>query len=266
MTNIEQAREDYDRDGVCILRGIFDRPWLDLVERAIDEALRHPGPDAERYGPAGAERFFGDLDMWTRQESFRDFILKSPAGKLAGLIMGSSTSTFFYDQMLVKEPGTQQRTPWHQDQPYWAVSGRQVCSIWLPVDSVPKDVALEFVAGSHNWGQAYNPAHFADGSPYDGTGLPELPDIEAARDNYDILSWDVEPGDCLIFQAMLVHGAPANPKAGRRRVLSTRWLGDDARYTVPKGEVAIPTTKPDLADGAPYSGALYPTVWRAGAA
>ncbi len=266
MSSIEQARADYEKNGVCILRGAFDPFWLALIEEAVDEALENPGPHAERYGPKGAELFFGDLDMWTRSPGFKKFVLSSPAAELAGQIMGASAVTFLYDQLLVKEPGSQERTPWHQDQPYWAVSGRQVCSIWLPVDEAPKEVALEFVAGSHKWGQAFNPAHFADGSPYEGTGLPELPDIEAARDEYEILGWDVEPGDCLIFQAMIVHGAPGNARAGRRRVLSTRWLGDDARYREPQGEVAIPTTKPDLKDGEPFSGPLYPTVWRANAA
>ena len=77
--------------------------------------------------------------------------MNSPAAEIAGRIMESSTATFLYDQMLVKEPGSQQRTPWHQDQPYWAVSGFQVCSIWMPLDPVPREVSLEFVRGSHRW-------------------------------------------------------------------------------------------------------------------
>ncbi len=258
----DNAKAAYRRDGVCVLRGVFEPEWINKVARGVQQALAAPGPHGERYGPAGAERFFGDLDMWTRLPLFRDYVLNSPAGEIAGRLMRSSTATFLYDQMLVKEPGSQQRTPWHQDQPYWAVSGFQVCSIWMPLDTVPKEVSLEFVRGSHLWEQAFNPTHFADGTPYADTGLPRLPDIEAARQDYDIVSWDMEPGDCVVFQAMLVHGAPANPSAGRRRVLSTRWLGDDARYWKRPGEIAIPTTTPQLEDGAPYSGPLYPTVWR----
>lgn len=256
----------YREDGVCVLRGAFSPAWVETVAEGVRQALDAPGPHGERYGPAGAERFFGDLDMWTRLAPFRDFVMDSPAAEIAGRTMESSSATFLYDQMLVKEPGSQQRTPWHQDQPYWAVSGFQVCSIWMPLDPVPRDVSLEFVRGSHRWEEAFNPTHFADGTPYAGTGLPSLPDIEAARENYDIVSWDLEPGDCVVFQAMLVHGAPANPSAGRRRVLSTRWLGDDARFWRRPGEIAVPTTLPDLEDGEPFSGPLHPTVWRRDAA
>lgn len=258
----DDAKADYARDGVCVLRGVFAPAWIETVAEGVRQALDAPGPHGERYGPAGAERFFGDLDMWTRLDPFRDFVMNSPAAEIAGRTMGSSTATFLYDQMLVKEPGSQQRTPWHQDQPYWAVSGFQVCSIWMPLDPVPSEVSLEFVRGSHRWDQTFNPTHFADGTPYAGTGLPSLPDIEADRSAYDIVSWDLEPGDCVVFQAMLVHGAPANPSAGRRRVLSTRWLGDDARYEKHAGEIAIPTDSSGLVEGEAYGGPRHPCVWR----
>ena len=51
--------------------------------------------------------------------------------------------------MLTKEPGTRARTPWHQDQPYYNISGLQNCSFWIPVDPVAREATLEFVAGSH---------------------------------------------------------------------------------------------------------------------
>ena len=259
--DFDAARKAYQRDGACVLRGAFDPSWLETLARGIETALAEPGPYAERYGPPGQERFFGDLDMWTRVPEFADFIAHSPAGEIAGRIMDATRTTFLYDQMLVKEPGSQARTPWHQDQPYWAVEGKQVCSIWLPLDHVAKDVSLEFVAGSHNWGQSFNPQHFDDGRQYADTGLPPLPDIENNRDAYEILSWEMEPGDCVVFQAMEVHGAPANPTAARRRVLATRWLGDDAVYRTRSGEIAIPTITDGLVEGEPYGGPRHPTVW-----
>jgi len=84
---------------------------------------------------------------------------------LAGRVMDATRVNFFYDQLLVKEPGTSARTPWHQDQPYWAVSGRQVSSVWLTLDPVPEEVSVEYVCGSHRWPE-HNPDHFADSSPF----------------------------------------------------------------------------------------------------
>jgi len=241
---------------------MFPVDWLVFLEDAIEAAMRAPGPHAEEYTPAGGQgRFFGDLELAERLPAFRRFALASPAAEIAGRVMGAHAVRFFYDQLLVKEPGTAERTPWHQDQPYWAVSGRQVCSLWLPLDAVPEAAAVEYVCGSHHW-PAYSPYHFGDRTPYAGTGLPSLPDIDADRAAHRIARFAMQPGDVLVFQAMIVHGAPGNPGTGRRRALATRWTGDDARFCRRVGEVAIPTMDPGLAHGEPLSGERFPLAWR----
>lgn len=254
----------YEHDGVVCLREIMDLSWIAFLQDAVDRAMAMPGTDAEDYtAQGGAGRFFGDLDLWKRLPEFRHFVFASPCAEIAGTVMRSTKINLLYDQLLVKEPGTRERTPWHQDQPYWAVDGRQVCSIWLPLDTVPEATCVEYVRASHLWGP-HCPNRFADGTPYAGTGLPPLPDIEANRARYDILRWALEPGDCLVFQAMIVHGAPGNASAEhRRRALATRWTGDDARYARRAGEVAIPRTDPGLAHGAILDGVAFPVVWHA---
>ena len=58
-----------------------------------------------------------------------------------------------------------------------------------------------------------------------------LPDIDGDRSRYNILSWDMQPGDCVAFHAMMLHGSQGNhSKVRRRRALSTTWLGDDAVF------------------------------------
>ncbi|MGH8250031.1 MAG: phytanoyl-CoA dioxygenase family protein [Steroidobacteraceae bacterium] len=259
-----EALVDFREQGAVCLRGVFGDAWLDELRAGVEDALHHPGPMAEDYTPAGQPgRFFSDLDLWQRLPRFRRFVFDSPAAAIAGQLMQSRKITFLYDQLFVKEPGTGERTPWHQDQPYWAVSGRQVCSLWLPLDPVAAESSVQYIKGSHCW-PAHNPRHFADHSPYRGTGLPALPDIDAHPDRFERLAWDMQPGDCVVFQAMMVHGAAGNASlVRRRRALATRWCGDDARFVRRVGEVAIPTTDPGLADGAELDSELFPVVWRA---
>lgn len=252
---------EYQHNGVVKLAAIFDMEWIEHLRQAVDIAMAEPGPYAEEYAQ-GDGRFFGDLDVARRHAGVRDFVYNSPAAEIAGTIMVSNKINFFYDQLLVKEPGTPVATPWHQDQPYWAVSGQQVASIWLPLDPVASESSLKYVRGSHRWG-AHNPHNFIDNTPYEGTGLPELPDIEARRGEYEILGWDMEPGDCLVFQGMIVHGAGGNADlAHRRRALATRWTGDDARYEVRNGQVAIPTSDPGLEHGELMDCEDFPVIWR----
>ncbi len=119
---------------------------------------------------------------------------------------------------------------------------------------------MQYVSGSHEWGE-HNPRRFADQTPYEGTGLPELPDIESNRDQYDILGWDIAPGDCLVFQAMIVHGASGNVSSTtRRRAWATRWLGDDVRFCKRSGEVGFPTYDTGLKQADDIDCAHFPKI------
>lgn len=52
-----------------------------------------------------------------------------------------------------------------------------MCSIWLPLDRIPKDNCLEFVAGSHRW-PMFAPFFFSTGELYpeykDGSKVASL--------------------------------------------------------------------------------------------
>jgi ectoine hydroxylase-related dioxygenase (phytanoyl-CoA dioxygenase family) len=255
----------YERDGVVCLRGQFDASWIERMRAAIERDLAAPGPSATNFAEgSSAGRFFGDMFMWKSDPDFRAAALESPAPAIAARLMGSAHADFFYDQLFVKEPGTAHPTPWHQDQPYWPVKGWQVTSVWIALDAIDRsNGAVEFIAGSHKWGVHYRPTPFRKGHEikFTASDLQPMPAIESDRSKYDIRWWPMAPGDCLVFHAMMVHGAPGNDTPGaRRRGLSLRYTGDDARYDPRPGTFQFPYT-PDLPPGAPMTCDLFPRVW-----
>jgi len=225
----------FDQDGAVCLRDVFDSKWLSLIEQGLEQALNETGPYSRQPSPEeDPGQFFTDYFMWHRVPVLRRFALESPAGALAAKLLGSEQINFFFDGLFVKEPGTVTHSAWHQDQPSYNVDGRQVAVIWIPIDPVSKDSALELVGGSHRWGKWFVPEYFSgeqrNHDLSDDLYAP-LPDIDADRARYDILSWDMEPGDCVVFHAMMLHGSQGNlSKVRRRRALSTTWLGDDAVF------------------------------------
>ncbi|KAI8999568.1 hypothetical protein DFJ74DRAFT_477082 [Hyaloraphidium curvatum] len=146
---------------------------------------------------------------------------------------GSSYACFLYDQLFVKEPKTEDSTPFHQDRPYWAVGGDQVCSFWVPLDPIDKATCVEYVRGSHRW-REFNAIKFQPGNAlYRGANLPVLPDMDAAKaaGEHEFLAWDMEPGDMIVFNAMTVHGSKGNLRMGtRRRAWAFRFVGDDHAF------------------------------------
>jgi ectoine hydroxylase-related dioxygenase (phytanoyl-CoA dioxygenase family) len=259
----ESQVEAFARDGVVLLRGAF-KDWVEPLAKGIDGLMKNPSPLERSYHPQGdAAPFFQDLCNWQRFGDFKDFVYRSPAGAIAAQLMRSKTARFFHDHVLVKEPGTSVVTPWHQDLPYYCVEGEQSVSFWIPLDNVPRAISLECVAGSHKW-SVHKPKRFDGSDLYAGDETVEMPDIEGNRDQYSIVSWDMEPGDAVAFNFRTVHGAAANKGSGdRRRVFSARWVGDDAVFADRKGKGSPPFKHLTLKDGDRLDGPDFPVAFSA---
>lgn len=255
----------YRADGAVALRGCFDRHWIELLREGVERNLADPGPWACDYTPPeGPGGFRDDYCNWERIDQYRAFVEGSPAAAIVGTLMGADEVRFFHEHVLVKEPGTLEATPWHHDQPYYPVDGDQVCSVWLPLDPVPERACPRFVAGSHRWPGYLTPRSFVDQQPYAGSdAYAPVPAIDADPEQYRLLSWTLALGDCIVFHAKTVHGAPGTAGlTSRRRAFATRWLGDDAVWA----ERPFPTSPPfpgvDLAPGAPLDDPSFPRIAR----
>ena len=103
--------------------------------------MRTPGRYRREYEPEGSKGyFFGDYCNWARIPEYRDFVLHARTAALAARLMDSRTARFFHEHVLVKEPLTESRTPWHHDLPYYCIDGTQCVSFWTALDPVPRAV------------------------------------------------------------------------------------------------------------------------------
>ena len=121
--------------------------------------------------------------------------------------------------------------PWHQDAPYYFVDGKQTISFWIPIDPVGK-ATLRCIKGSHKWDKFVLPTRWLkeDNFYAENSDFLPVPDPDAEPDNYDVLEWQMEPGDAIAFDYRCVHGARGNMADTRRRALSLRYVGDDALH------------------------------------
>lgn len=114
----DHAVAAFRADGVVCLRALFAGAWAERLAAGIARNMADPGPYAREYGAAG-KGFFGDYCNWRRIPEYRDFVLASPAAAVATRLTGAGAIRFFHEHVLVKEPGTEEVTPWHHDSPYY---------------------------------------------------------------------------------------------------------------------------------------------------
>ena len=268
MYRVSQDEIDaFNEDGVVPLRQLVSKPDLARLGEAIEEDIRNPGPFYHGY-ESDEGRFHGNLRLWETQDTFRDICLNSELPNVVQAFFSSKKINMLYDQLFVKEASMTQRTRWHNDQPYWPIRGWQVLSIWIALDKTTADNGrVEFIRGSHKWGKWFQPEVFGKTdviSQYErNPDFEDIPDIEAERNNYDIVSWDLEPGDVYVFHAMTVHGAGGNNLTnGRRRGYTVRYTGDNVVYDVRAG-LSQPLLCDELHPGGPLDSKRYPVVLRA---
>ncbi len=273
-----QLVEQYFEDGVVYLPNIVEQHWIDKLRIGVDKNITTPSPrgrvwDKDEHGNV----CLFDAQAWTEIEEYREFVEGGPLAEIAGRLMNSEEVNFFYDAIFARTPGNQFRTPFHQDEPYWSVEGFNTCSIWMPLMSVERNSALEFVKGSHRWPHKYKQTNFgaltgheADQVHFDDQDTVPFPDIEGNRAQYDILSWSMEPGDIAVFNARMIHGGSGNLAPNKDlKVFNTQWLGEDVRINFrPEGmdpDHSAVMMEQGLGHGDRVSGPLYPVLWRAGA-
>ena len=203
------------------------------------------------------------------------------------------------DQMFYKPAGLIAPSAWHQDTCYYNVDGHQLIRAWVCADPVPRNISLEVLRGSHLWNVTYRPPVGMDPKS-DPTGaarlnerfdrgetligkeafekwtyfdsfldpsLPVLPDIEQSRDSFDILGWDYQPGDVILFHGNIVHSALGGVELPHpRRSHASLWAGPDVNYLKRRSQ-SIPDPKA-LYDHDPQNGQslsdfpdIFPIAW-----
>lgn len=255
---------DYEADGAVCVRQAFDASDVSLAAIAIEENLADLSPRAVRASAPDDGAFIEDFCNWSRIPAMERFIRESPAAAVAAHILGSETVRLYHDHMLVKEPGTQQQTPWHQDQPYYNVAGVQNVSMWFPVDPIPRATTVEFIAGSHR-GPWFVPRTFLDAQAkwFPEGSLAEPPDFDADPEQWPVIGWELEPGDAVFFHMATVHRAGGVEGPDRRRVLSVRMLGEDMRHAPRPWTTSppFPGLEEELPEGAVLDHPLFPVLY-----
>lgn len=257
----------FERDGAVQVRGLLDPASLSDLRAAFD-ALKASAYDLSDYygGPKREGTSLVRDDNWMHSEPMRRVVLHSAIPAAAAAVMQSSTARLYEDLLIYKSPGADQPTPWHQDEPQWPLTGRQMSSAWLCLDPVTRATgALRFVAGTHR-----GPLHIpyvpaaqraaVEADMHHFTGGP-IPPIDAEPDRHRIVSFDCEPGDVVLFHPRVIHGAFGSQRETSRRTFSIRYLGDDVRWQNRASVFHTWLNEITLKDGDPIEAERFPLAW-----
>ena len=265
-----EIRTRFAEDGVVCLRQALAPAWIEKTRAGIERNLAQPGPFFRDHTPDGSPgRYIFDFWTWRDIPEFADLVENSPAAGIAGQLLAAKQTVLLMDNWFLRESGATNGAPWHHDEPYFDFEGR-MCIFWFPLEPVEARSGLTFVKGSHRWNQLFIAPQFSENVPFNcvGEDFAPVPDIDASPDKYEFLCWDMQPGDCLVFDFRTLHSATEKDRPLDRTIhrMSLRFGAEDTIFR-PRGDWTREITD-HLAGLGQEAGErletpLTPVVWRA---
>lgn len=270
-----EEKERFYQDGAVCLRSAIASNWIDDLRRGIEESKANPSQFYKtKTQPNEMGRFVKETFASTVRESFRQVAMQSNLANIAAAFMDQPQVRFVYDTWLAKYPGTARRTGWHQDH---GIEG-QCLIVWVALDPVPMGAGLEVLRGTHRSGACYYRSKFANViekaassgqinmEDSGGRRLVPMSEIEDNLDDFEILSWEMNPGDCVVLDCYAVHGAGGNFSTSTIRRYSTRWMEPNARMSPHGAAIGDHVVAKDAevplyrVDSTQFDGGTYPLL------
>lgn len=219
MTRLNQAQIDaFHRDGYLAPVDVFTpeeaRRW-----RADLEAF-------ERTLPSGPVSARDRRKLHVRLPWARDLVehprLLDVMESLLGPDILVYTSTFF-----VKEPNTDAITAWHQDATYFGLQPYEHVTAWVALSEASIEAGcMEFVPGSHRWGQLPHGEATVPGTINAGARTIDPPiDTQAA------VFAPVETGQVSLHHTLIAHNSPPNRSSDRRIGYGISYIPTRVRHS-----------------------------------
>jgi ectoine hydroxylase-related dioxygenase (phytanoyl-CoA dioxygenase family) len=199
----------YERDGYVL----FNEPVFSSDQFARLKAIFEE--DLAKYSDE-------DLDtIHFRDERMLEFLLADELLDLVEPVVGPNIG-LWSSHIISKAPRTGKATPWHEDSAFW--DGRistmaGICTVWLALDeATPENGSMGVIPGSHDNGFSDYEAVESDTNIFTRQIRPELLDESKA------VFFSLQPNECSLHEARIMHGANANTSDKRRAGYTMRYF------------------------------------------
>jgi len=226
-TTLENARENFQRDGYLVIRGFFNKRQTDGMLDNVKRYIREVVPTIEQEHVFMDET--GNPDQIFRLEhmDMHDdwFDRLNHDDRITSLVRRLLMDEIVYQRvaMFGKLPNGGEATPPHQDGYYFKLTPNEAVTCWLPLD--PVDTAngcIRYVPGSH---RAPIRDHVAGKTFGFSLGIEDLTQEDLERE----VAVEAGPGDLVLHHALTIHRADANNSDRQRRVIGLVYFAQRAR-------------------------------------
>jgi ectoine hydroxylase-related dioxygenase (phytanoyl-CoA dioxygenase family) len=226
MLNRQQL-DQFHRDGLLVLRGVFGDDELGALWQAADqvqqEALAGMGTGHSYRQVDGHQQYFRtDGVLWQQYAAFRMATVHPSLLAAVGQCLGHPFMPI-NDSLVVKLPHSGVAIPWHQDPPYEGPDGLPAT---FGVPNFTCDIYLDAATIDNGCVYALPGAHLV------GHVELERVDQQELFSRADAVPLEMAPGDVLLHAISAPHGSKANDSDTLRRVFYVHYMANEVLETL----------------------------------
>jgi len=200
----------YERDGYTLCKTpLFAPDKFARLKAIFEESLA-------REGSSGMDT------IHFRDPRLLEFLLSDEVLNLIEPIIGPNIG-LWSSHFISKDPYVGKATPWHEDSFYWnerASTQAGICTVWLAIDEATKENGcMAVIPGSH-LGGGFSEYESADTQSNIFNTQIRPDQIDEAKAVY----FELQPNQCSLHEARLIHGAQANTSDKRRAGYTMRYF------------------------------------------
>ena len=211
----------FKREGYLLYKQpVFSQERFGALKAHFEEKLT----EWERTSGQSPEHM--DVPHFTDTKLF-DWLLAPEVLDLVESLIGPDIA-LWSSHFISKPPSVGKRVPWHEDSAYWGkvLDPMEVVTVWLAIDpSTPANGCMRIIPGSHSNGY----------SDYEEVPDPskQVFNIEIKPGQFDegkAVDCILEPDQCSIHHAKMIHGSNANTSDMRRCGYTMRYVPASSKF------------------------------------
>ena len=216
MINNKDIRE-YEKKGFFVIKNFLSKSEIINCSKSLKIYALKYKPKKNRkinFTKNDMVNSIHDLEKWIWTKKLRNKFKKK---YLVENILGSKPKNFG-SEYFAKPSKYGLESPPHQDNFYWCVNNNKGITVWISLDKAnKKNGGVYYYEGSHKLGLLEHKPSFAPGSSQTIKSLIKIK-------KYKINIPQLEPGDCIIHNALVVHGSKKNNSNLSRRGITLRFI------------------------------------------
>ena len=216
MIDIKQIQE-YEKKGFFILKNFLSKIEIKKYSKSLEIYAKKFKPKENRkinFAKNNTINSIHDLDKWIWTKDLRNKLKKK---YFLEAIIGSKTKNFG-SEYFAKPSKYGLESPPHQDNFYWCVNNDKGITVWISLDKAnKKNGGVYYFEGSHKLGLLPHKPSLAPGS---SQKIKSLQKLKKCKKNLPNLN----PGDCIIHNSLVVHGSQKNNSNTSRRGITVRFI------------------------------------------